>query len=108
MQRLGILSIPALAMALGTPAQAADLDYPAYRERRVTIEREAPVVERRIIERRYVEPAPVYERRVWVEPRVYYGPRRYAYWYDRPYRAYGFADWGRRGHGRWGHRRHGW
>ena len=60
----------------------------------------------------YYEPAPVYERRIYTEPRAYYAPRIYdeAY-YARPYRAYAYAGWRPRyffPRERYWHRRHGW
>ena len=63
MRRLSLLLLP--LVSLTTPALAGDYyDYPDSGSR--VVERE------RIIERRYVEPAPVYERRVYIEPRVVY------------------------------------
>ena len=86
MQRLALSSLALLA--LGTPAFAADLDGPVYGERDTYIERPPVVVEKRIIEHRYYEPAPVYSA-----PRVYYEPRVYTTdaYYDRPYYGYRYA-----------------
>ena len=65
MRRLPLLLLPFLSLA--SPAKAADLGYYDYPDSG------ARVIEReRVIERRYVEPAPVYERRVYLEPRVEY------------------------------------
>jgi hypothetical protein len=102
MGKLLLLAIPLAALTM--PATAADLDVTAYRERDVVIERPAPpvVVEKRIIvEHHYYEPAPVYEHRVYVEPRytreriIHAQPYRYAYagWethYFFPRRGYGY------------------
>ena len=110
MKRLVGLALPLLC--LSGPAFSADLDGPVYRERETVIERPLPprVVEKRVIEHHYYEPAPVYERRVYTEPR--YVPRVYdeAY-YARPYRAYAYAGWRPRyffpRERYWHHRHHG-
>jgi hypothetical protein len=111
--------LPLSALLLATPAASADLDGPVYRD--YGYERPAPprVVEReRIIEHHhhhYARPPTVYrERRVYVEPEVYYRPaREYAY-YDK-YR-YAHAGWWRprhffprhHWHWHWQHHRRGW
>ena len=108
MPRLAQICVPLIA-SLGfiSPALAADLDGPVYRERDVVIERPAPVVRERIIERRYYEEV----------PEAYYAPRVYApatYYYAPPiYRgyAYGYGPGWRHRHifyRPWGHRYHRW
>ena len=104
------LALLAVSFCFATPAFAGDLG--PYPERDSYYERPAPpVVEReRIIERHYYEPAPVYERRVYVEPPVYYAPRLYAGdYYPRPY-AYAYTG-GRPRHffpRFWHHHHRGW
>ena len=111
--------LPLSALLFATPAASADLDGPVYRERDYGYERPAPprIVEReRIIEHHYhyTPPPTVYrERRVYVQPEVYYRPREYAY-YDKF--RYAHAGWWRPRHffprhhwGHWRHHRpHGW
>lgn len=94
MKRLALLSMPLL---FSTPALSADLDGPAYRERDVVIERDAPPP--RVVEHyHYYVPAPVYSERVYDEPRIY----RH---YDRPF--YAFSAYRPRHHvfPRWHHHR---
>jgi hypothetical protein len=92
---------------LSTPALAADLDGPVYRERETYIERPAPpVVEReRIIERyyyheprveTYVVPR-VYERPVYADRDVYDDEYRY----HRPTYFVGRPFWWHRHHHGW-------
>src|SRR5258708_6116143 len=105
MNRLALSSIS--LFFLGTPAFAADLDGPVYRERDTYFERPAPtVIEReRIIEHHYYY-APRVE--TYVAPRVYERPV-YGYrdaYYDDGYRyrrpAYFAAP------PFWSHRHRGW
>ena len=113
MKRLALLAFSLLCYS--GPAISADLDGPVYRERETVIERPLPprVVEKRIIEHHYYEPAPVYERRIYVEPRAYYVPREYGVdysYYARPYR-YAYAGWRPRyffPRERYWHRHHHW
>ena len=65
MKRFAFLAFPLLCFS--GPALSADLDGPVYRERDTVIERPLPprVVEKRIIEHHYYEPAPLYERRIY-------------------------------------------
>src|SRR4051812_21191903 len=88
MKRLALLAFSLLCYS--GPAISADLDGPVYRERETVIERPLPprIVEKRIIEHHYYEPAQVYERRLYVEPRVY----DEAY-YARPDHTYAYAGW---------------
>ena len=77
---LAALAIPSLVPSTTLAADLGGYDEPD----RVIVQRE------RIIER-YYQPAPVIiERRVYREPREYYGAP-YAAYYDRPYRRYGYA-----------------
>ena len=78
MKRFAFLLFPLLCFS--GPAISADLDGPVYRERETVIERPLPprIVEKRVIEHHYYEPVPVYERRIYTEPRAYYAPRVYA------------------------------
>ena len=112
MKRFAFLAFPLLCFS--GPAISADLDGPDYRERQTVIERPLPprVVEKRIIEHHYYEPAPVYKRRIYTEPRVYYAPRVYGdAYYSRPHRAYAYAGWRPRyffpRERYWHHRHHG-
>jgi len=112
MKRFAFLVFPLLC--LSGPAISADLDGPVYRERETVIERPLPprIVEKRVIEHHYYEPVPVYERRIYTEPRAYYAPRVYdeAY-YARPYRAHAYAGWRPRyffPRERYWHHRRGW
>jgi opacity protein-like surface antigen len=95
MQRLALATVSIFLAA--SPALAADLDGPVYRERESYIERPAPpaVVERRIVERyNYYEPVETY-----APPRRVYAP--YAWsdrWYDGEYgynyrRSAYYAGW---------------
>jgi hypothetical protein len=110
MRRFALSAVPFFALAAPvTPAGAADLDGPAYRERDVVIERRAPpVVRERIIERNYYyETEPTYPVQAYAPSYYYYAPRAYGgYAYDDGYRRYGrrafFVD---RPYG-WYHHRH--
>src|SRR5690349_23604484 len=94
MRRFALSAVPLLALASSvTPAAAADLDGPVYRERDVVIERPAPpVVRERIIERNYYyEPEPTYSVRAYVPTYYHYAPKVYG--------VYGYGDdyrWDRR------------
>jgi hypothetical protein len=85
------LTLSSLAfLCLGTPCLAADLDGPVYGEREVYVDRPPVVIEKRIIEHHYYEPAPVYSA-----PRVYYAPRVYTdAYYERPNYGYRYVDSG--------------
>jgi hypothetical protein len=101
MHRLALIAAPFLALTgFLTPACAADLDGPVYRERDVAIERPAPpVVRERIIERNYYyEPS----HPVQAYAPTYYRAYAPTYYYDAPrvYAGYGYDD----GY-RWAHRR---
>jgi hypothetical protein len=112
-----LVLLPLSLLLFSAPAVAADLDRPLYGEREY-IESPLPprVVEReRIIEHHHhhYAPAPVYRERRYVEPEVYYRPRREYAYYDS-YR-YTHAGWWKprhffpRHHHHWRHHhRHGW
>jgi len=109
MRRLAQIAVPLLALSgLATPAFAADLDGPVYRERDVVIERPAPpVVRERIIERHYYA-EPTYPADSYAPTYYYYAPRAYdgyayddgARWYPRrvffarPYWHHHHRPWG--------------
>src|SRR5215475_14511191 len=109
MRRLAQIAVPLLALSgLATPAFAADLDGPVYRERDVVIERPAPpVVRERIIERNYYY-QPSYPAHAYAPTYYYYAPRAYdaGYAYDDGYRYdHRRAFFPDRPHYWWPHRR---
>lgn len=96
-----ILAAAAVTFATLAPCGASAADLGGYEESGPAV-----VQRERIIER-YYEPAPVVvERRVYVEPRVYYEEPRVARYYREPYRyVYGYRGWDRGYYGpRWGYR----
>lgn len=76
MNKLVFLAIPLLAAA--TPALSADFDEDTvYRESTVVVETPAPVVQSRVVERRYYYAAPSYEEGVVVVAPRYRAPHVY-------------------------------
>jgi len=103
MKRLSLLLIP-LALLMSSTAMAADLDGPVYRERRTTVIEHPPIVERRIIEHHYYEPAPrtVYVDEDYYEPRVYgYYARPWPTGWHRHHRHFRHHHWRGHRHDRW-------
>lgn len=103
--------IPLSVLFLATPTLAADLDHPGY------CEREYVPAPRAYDEPEYIAPPPVVERRVvervYVEPEIYYRRPVYGYGYYAPY-PYRPIGWGPgRGYysgysGGWCHHGRGW
>jgi hypothetical protein len=98
MRLLALTAVPFFAFTAPlAPSFAADLDGSVYREREVVIERPAPVVRERIIERKYyyeAEPAPPV--RAYAPTYYSYAPDYFAY-APRAYRGYAYGDgWHRR------------